>query len=138
VGTHATLLGKLSVAIAAFQDDIKLAGVQDRVVGMTFSEFGRRILSNASAGTDHGTAAPMFIFGRKVHAGIVGTNPVILQNATVTDNLAMQFDFRTIYTSLLKEWFGVSRTELQSVLLKDFPTVPLITPDGEPPKVDPL
>ncbi|HEY6192850.1 MAG TPA: DUF1501 domain-containing protein [Bacteroidota bacterium] len=138
VGTHATLLGKLSVAITAFQDDLKLLGLQDRVIGMTFSEFGRRILSNASAGTDHGTAAPMFIFGRKVHAGIVGTNPVIPPNATVNDNLAMQYDFRAVYASLLKEWFGVSQAELQTVLLRDFPTVPLITPDGEPPKGDPL
>src|ERR1041384_8250817 len=103
VGTHAPLLGKLSAPIAAFQDDVMLGGNQERVIGMTFSEFGRRILSNASAGTDHGTAAPMFIFGRKVHAGIVGTNPVIPPNATVNDNLAMQYDFRAVYASLLKE-----------------------------------
>lgn len=138
VGVHATLLSKLSVAIAAFQDDIKLAGAQDRVMGMTFSEFGRRILSNASAGTDHGTAAPMFIFGRRVHAGIIGNNPTIPQNPTVNDNLAMQYDFRAVYASLLKEWFGVSQSELQAVLLNSFQTVPLITPLGQPPKLDPL
>jgi uncharacterized protein (DUF1501 family) len=137
-GTHATLLGKLSIAIAAFQDDVKLAGNQERVIGMTFSEFGRRILSNASAGTDHGTAAPMFIFGRRVQAGIIGNNPTIPQNALVTDNLAMQFDFRAVYASLLKEWFGVSQSELQTVLLKDFPTIPLISTPAEPPKGDPL
>jgi uncharacterized protein (DUF1501 family) len=137
VGTHATLLGKLSAAIAAFQDDVMLGGNQERVIGMTFSEFGRRILSNASAGTDHGTAAPMFIFGRRVNAGIIGANPVIPQNATVNDNLAMEYDFRAVYSSLLKEWFGVPEAELQTVLFKDFQEVPLISTPGQSPKPDP-
>ena len=65
-GTHAKLLGNVSDAIKAFQDDLKLLGVEERVVGMTFSEFGRRIKSNGSTGTDHGAAAPMFIFGKEV------------------------------------------------------------------------
>jgi len=137
-GAHATLLGKLSVAISAFQDDIAIAGVQERVMGMTFSEFGRRILSNASAGTDHGTAAPMFIFGRRVARGIVGSNPVIPAHATVNDNLPMQFDFRSVYASLLKEWFGVPDAELQSVLYRGFQTLPLISSPGQGPKPDPL
>ncbi|MBI1803927.1 MAG: DUF1501 domain-containing protein [Ignavibacteriae bacterium] len=137
-GQHANLLGKLSVAMTAFQDDLQLMGAQDRVIGMTFSEFGRRIISNASAGTDHGTAAPMFIFGRKVAPGIVGSNPVIPQNATVNDNLAMQYDFRSVYGSLLKEWFGVSQDVLDAVLLKNFQSLPLIAPPVPGPKPDPL
>ncbi len=127
-GAHATLLGKLSSAIAAFQDDCELLRVSDRVVGMTFSEFGRRIKSNASAGTDHGTAAPMFIFGAGVSGGIVGLNPTLPLNATVSDNIAMQFDFRSVYASLLTQWFGVGTTELDAILLKSFPTFPLIAP----------
>ncbi len=137
-GNHANLLGKLSVAITAFQDDLSLIGVQDRVVGITFSEFGRRIISNASAGTDHGTAAPMFVFGRRIAPGIIGANPTIPQNATVNDNLAMQHDFRSVYASLLRDWFGVSPEVLSSVLLKNFQNLTLIAPHGPGPKPDPL
>jgi uncharacterized protein (DUF1501 family) len=137
-GVHATLLGKLSVAISAFQDDIAIAGVQERVMGMTFSEFGRRIISNASAGTDHGTAAPMFIFGRRVQRGIVGSNPVIPAHATVNDNLPMQYDFRSVYASLLKDWLGVPDAELQTVLFRGFQTLPLVSTPGSGPKPDPL
>ena len=112
-GAHATLLGKLSVAITAFEDDLRLMGAQDRVLGMTFSEFGRRIISNASLGTDHGTSEPVIIFGTKVNAGIIGTSPVLPATPTVNDNLPLQFDFRSVYSSVLKDWFGASPTELQ-------------------------
>ena len=71
-GNHAKLLGNVSDAIKAFQDDLKFLGVDDRVVGMTFSEFGRRIKSNGSTGTDHGSAAPLFVFGKNVMGGGVG------------------------------------------------------------------
>ena len=126
VGTHATLLSKLSVAINAFQDDIWRLGCEGRVVGMTFSEFGRRIKSNASFGTDHGAAAPLFVFGVKINRGIYGSNPILPLNATVNDNIPMQYDFRSVYASLLKDWLGASTTELQSILLKDFQILPLI------------
>jgi hypothetical protein len=104
--------------------------VEDRVVGMTFSEFGRRIKSNASRGTDHGTAAPQFIFGSKVNASVIGSNPTIPVNATVNDNIAMQYDFRWVYASILKDWFGASPTELQSVLFNNTQTLPIILPSA--------
>ncbi len=126
IGAHAKLLGQLSDAIAAFMDDITLLGVSGKVVGMTFSEFGRRIKSNASLGTDHGTCVPMFVFGAGVAGGIVGTNPVIPAQATVNDNLIMQFDFRSVYTTVLQDWFGASDSELQTVLLKSYTKMPLI------------
>ncbi len=116
IGNQATLLQRLSVAIQAFMDDIKLLGVEDRVVGMTFSEFGRRIKSNQSRGTDHGAAAPLFVFGGKVKGAVLGQNPTIPASATVNDNIPMQFDFRNVYASLLKDWFGVEQTELDAVL----------------------
>jgi len=128
-GVHAKLLGQLSLAMAAFLDDLHLLGAEKRVVGMTFSEFGRRIKSNASLGTDHGTAAPLFVFGRRVYGRVVGANPVLPANAGVNDNIAMQFDFRSVYASLLKEWFGVSDHELNTVLLQGFQTLPLIQPN---------
>ena len=113
LGAHATLLGKLSLGITAFEDDLRLMGAQDRVLGMTFSEFGRRIVSNASLGTDHGTAEPVIMFGTKVNAGIIGTSPVLPATPTVNDNIPLQFDFRSVYASVLKDWFGASPTELQ-------------------------
>jgi len=73
-GDHAELLKTLSNAVAAFQQDVELLGINERVVGMTFSEFGRRIRSNDSLGTDHGTAAPMFVFGSCINPTILGQN----------------------------------------------------------------
>jgi uncharacterized protein (DUF1501 family) len=130
-GTHATLLSRISVAVNAFQDDLQKLGIADRVLGMTFSEFGRRIISNASLGTDHGTAAPLFIFGSKVNGGIYGTNPIIPSSPTVNDNIPMQYDFRSIYTSILKNWFGVSDTELTQTMLKEFPVLNVVSPTNQ-------
>ena len=125
-GTHAKLLARLSEAIHAFQDDLQFLQVDDRVVGMTFSEFGRRIQSNASGGTDHGAAAPVFVFGKDVQGGVVGTNPVWPDKLTVNDNIAMQVDFRAVYDSLLEKWFQADPSEVESVLLNNYPALPLI------------
>ncbi len=128
VGNHAVLLGKLSDAIMAFQDDIGNMGLDDRVLGLTFSEFGRRIKSNASFGTDHGSAAPLFVFGLRVAAGVHGANPILPASATTNDNIPMQYDFRSVYASILRDWFGVSQTELEAVLINNFQNVPIIAP----------
>ncbi len=125
-GTHANLLTQLNDAIVAFQDDLRLLGLENRVLGMTMSEFGRRILSNASLGTDHGTSAPLFIWGAGVSGGILGTNPIIPATVTVKDNLPMQYDFRSIYATVLKDWMGVSGADLQKVMLKEFPFMPIV------------
>jgi uncharacterized protein (DUF1501 family) len=114
-GSHATLLGRVSAAIKAFQDDIKGLGVEDRVVGMTFSEFGRRIKSNSSVGTDHGAAAPMFLFGSKIDPGMLGVNPTIPANASVNDNIPMQYDFRSIYSTILEKWFCLDSSVVSSL-----------------------
>lgn len=124
-GMHANLLGNLSNAIKAFMDDLKGLEVEDRVMGMTFSEFGRRIKSNGSFGTDHGAAAPMFVFGKNVRPGIVGNNPNIPGNTSVNDNIPFQYDFRSIYASLLSQWFCVNETDLQTIMLKNFQNIPL-------------
>ncbi len=125
-GDHADLLKQLSDAIKAFVDDCNGLGFGDRVLGMTFSEFGRRIQSNASLGTDHGSAAPMFLFGNKVLPGILGTNPVIPTGASVDDNLPMQYDFRSVYASILQDWFCVQQPDLDTVMLQNFQSLPLV------------
>jgi uncharacterized protein (DUF1501 family) len=126
IGAHATLLQRVSDAITAFQDDLTLMGIQDRVAGMTFSEFGRRIMSNGSVGTDHGAAAPMIAFGTGVQRGVIGRNPVIPDTVTVNDNVPMQYDFRQVYASALQDWFGLSKTEVKAAMGgKDFNTLPV-------------
>ena len=125
-GAHAKLLAKLSEAINAFQNDLGYLQVENRVTGMTFSEFGRRIQSNASGGTDHGAAAPVFVFGEGVRSGIIGENPTWPSKLTVNDNLALQYDFRAVYSTLLEKWFRTDKAVTSAVLFKDYPTLPLI------------
>lgn len=127
-GTHTNLLKGVSDAIGAFMDDAKLLGIDDRVLGMTFSEFGRRIISNASGGTDHGAAQPMFVFGNSVVPGVLGNNPVIDPESKANSNLPMQYDFRSVYASILGDWFCVPDLDLETVLLKNFQKLPLLDP----------
>jgi uncharacterized protein (DUF1501 family) len=117
-GTHANLLKELSDSIAAFQNDLGQMGLEDRVMGLTYSEFGRRIMSNGSAGTDHGSAAPMFVFGKKVAGGVIGANPIIpiASALTVNSNVPMQYDFKAVYQSVLRGWFCLSPTDANTVL----------------------
>jgi uncharacterized protein (DUF1501 family) len=125
-GTHAELLSNLSNAINAFQDDLQKQGLEKRVMGMTFSEFGRQIKSNDSLGTDHGTAAPLFMFGSCVQGGIVGSNPDIPAQLQPQAGVEMQFDYRQVYTSILKNWFGVEDSEANELLFGNFDTLPII------------
>ena len=114
-GAHADLIKRLSDAVAAFQDDLQLLGLEDRVAGMTFSEFGRQIASNASLGTDHGDAAPLFLFGTCLDFSLIGPNPVIGNTVINQEGVPMQIDFRDVYASILKDWFGVSTLDIQSL-----------------------
>lgn len=128
-GLHSNLLKTLGDAVLSFQRDLEGLNIADRVIGMTFSEFGRRIQSNTNSGTDHGTAAPSFLFGSKINGGIIGSNPTIPSSVGYYDNLPMQYDFRSIYTSVLKDWFCVQDTELSSIMLKPYPLLPIIKSD---------
>lgn len=114
-GAHADLMKKVSDAIAAFQDDLGLLGIAHRVAGMTFSEFGRQIASNASFGTDHGDAAPLFLFGSCISGGVLGPNPVISDTIVDQAGVPMQIDFRDVYASVLKDWFEADPTEIQAM-----------------------
>lgn len=125
IGNHANLLGDLSSAIEAFFDDCKLLNTKDRVAAMTFSEFGRRIISNASGGTDHGTTQPIMVFSEHVNPGIIGQSPSIPVNATASDNLPMQHDYRTVYAAILADWFQVDTQTMDQILLKNFTVQPV-------------
>ncbi|KAA3637667.1 MAG: DUF1501 domain-containing protein, partial [Bacteroidetes bacterium] len=126
MGSHAELLQTLSDAMAAFQADLVAQGLDERVFSMTFSEFGRRIKSNESLGTDHGTAAPMLLFGSCVNPMIFGDNPEISPEVDNTEGVPMQHDFRDIYGSVLMDWFGVSETEVRDLLYDDFTYLPVL------------
>jgi uncharacterized protein (DUF1501 family) len=126
-GNHAKLLKDLSGGIAAFQKDLELMGLDDRVMGMTFSEFGRRIKSNASLGTDHGAAAPLIMFGKNAKKGILGTSPDIPADIQVVNNIPFQYDFRSVYASVLEQWFCVKQPALNTILLQNYQSLPLIT-----------
>lgn len=119
LGVHANLLTELSEAVSAFMEELKAKGLQGRVSGMTFSEFGRRVAENGSTGTDHGTAAPLFVFGSQVKGGIYGSNPD-LQDLDAIGDLTMQYDYRDVYASVLLQWFGVATTKAQQLLYRDF------------------
>lgn len=124
-GEHAALLRTLNDATKAFMADLEGLGIADRVMGMTFSEFGRRIVSNASGGTDHGTAAPLFVFGNKVQGGILGENPLLNAQMTYEDNLPHEFDFREVYSSMLHQWLCVEKPDIDNILGQRFGTLPL-------------
>ncbi len=111
LGGHAALLYHLSSAIKAFQDDLAQLGLEDRVLTMTFTEFGRRVFSNASYGTDHGTSTPVFIFGKALQGKIVGTNPDL--NDLDNGNMKYNIDYRQIYTSVVQDWFGANDEAMQ-------------------------
>lgn len=102
---HAQLLREFAGALKAFLNDLKSAQLDDRVVVLAFSEFGRRAEENGSAGTDHGAAGPVFLAGPSVRPGVIGNHP------SLTDldqgDLKMSIDFRQIYATLLDQWIGV-------------------------------
>lgn len=101
---HERLLKELGDSVKAFVADMKAQGNLDRVLVMTFSEFGRRVAENASSGTDHGAAAPMFIVGKHVKAGLLGAQPSLAPADLFQGDLKFTADFRSIYAGVLEGW----------------------------------
>ena len=134
-GVHAVLLKKVSDAISAFQNDLKLQGTEDKVIGMTFSDFGRRATSNGSKGTDHGVGAPMFIFGTGMKRQVIGTNPDLVngllpvnpQSWETTRDIKMQIDFRRVYSDILNDWFGTVPSKTNDLMFGNFKTTSLFS-----------
>ena len=119
--SHDRLMTDLSMATASFAADLKAQRNFDRVLLLTFSEFGRRVAENASGGTDHGAAAPLFVLGGGVKPGLYGSYP------NLTDlhdgDLKFSTDFRSIYATALEKWLGAPS---EQVLGRKFPILPFI------------
>jgi len=105
--THNVLMKSLADGLSAFYTDLSKHGKADNVVVMTWSEFGRRVEENGSQGTDHGTAAPMFVMGNTVNKGTFG-EPPNLGNLDNNGNLKYTTDFRSVYATILDRWLGAS------------------------------
>jgi uncharacterized protein (DUF1501 family) len=118
MGSHAALLYHISSAVKAFYDDLANLGLADRVLTMTFSEFGRRAASNASYGTDHGNAAPMLIYGTCLNPGVYGTNPDL--QGLEYGNIPLQHDYRQVFSSVVKDWFGATDDAIGHVKFGDY------------------
>lgn len=109
-GQHANLLRQFSDAMRAFYTDLRRHESDGRVLSMCFSEFGRRVGQNASGGTDHGTAAPLFLFGPMVRQGVIGDHPSLRD--LDSGDLKYRIDFRSVYAGILKSWLSADADEI--------------------------
>ncbi len=114
-GQHANLLRRAGDALNAFYRDLKAQRSSDRVLTMVFSEFGRRVSQNASGGTDHGTAAPMYLVGDMVRPGLLGGHPSL--TSLNQGDLVFNVDFRCVYAAILEDWMG---TPARQILGRDY------------------
>jgi uncharacterized protein (DUF1501 family) len=121
--THERLLKELGDSVQAFVKDMKAQGNMSRVMLMTFSEFGRRVGENASGGTDHGAAAPMFIIGDKVKAGLLGKYPSLAPADLFQGDLKYNVDFRSVYAAVLEGWL---KTKSSPILGKTFEPLAIV------------
>ena len=120
LNTHASRLGELGGSVRAFLADLDRTGDADRVAVLVFSEFGRRLRENASEGTDHGTAAPVFLLGPRVEGGLVGPYPDLTR---LDDGDPVHaIDFRRVYATVLERWLD---RPAEAVLGAPFEALPL-------------
>lgn len=122
INSHDRLLGQLDSALKSFFTDLKQQGNDKRVVLMTFSEFGRRVSENASAGTDHGKASCLFLAGPGIRGGLHGKHPSLTDLAE--GDIKHTVDFRSVYGSVLQDW--LKAPALKPILGGDFPKLGLI------------
>ena len=127
-GNHFDLLWTLTQSIKAFHDDLEAMGIGEQVLSCTFSEFGRTVFENGSNGTDHGTLAPMFVFGKNVNPGISGAN-VNLSDLTNGNHLKnMNYDYRQVFATLLQDWLGVNDFVMEAAMFDNYVKMPLVAP----------
>lgn len=122
-GKHADLLSDTFSSVKAFQDDLTAQGLDDNVLTYVFSEFGRKVIQNGSAGCDHGSLSNVFLVGKGIEAGVVGNNMNIsdLHKGAPT-NSQMQNTYHKIYTTILQDWLGASDTSINDNIFKNAST----------------
>jgi len=123
LATQQRLLRELGDSVQAFVEDLKAQGNLSRVLVMTFSEFGRRVAENANGGTDHGAAAPLFIVGNKVKAGLSGKYPSLAPQDLFQGDVKYTVDFRSVYAGVLENWL---RTKSLPILGRQFEPLQLV------------
>lgn len=120
-GTHDRLMGTLDAGLSAFLRDLRGREIEKDTLVVAFSEFGRRVQENGSLGTDHGKAAPMFVAGAAVRGGFYGRHPSLVD--LDEGDLVFSTDFRSVYATVIEDWFGASHAE---VLGAEYPRLPLV------------
>ena len=134
LGGHSALLYHISSAMRAFQRDLAARGLEDKVLTVTMSEFGRRVASNGSYGTDHGTGGAVMLFGRNVNPGVFGNNPDLNNN-----NISMQYDYRHVYATILRDWLKVDEQKIRDdIFFGDFLSSDLVLSRDEVLGTDPF
>lgn len=130
---HANLWKTISEAVAAFQADLENMNLADAVSVVTFSEFGRRVNQNGTLGTDHGTAAPMFVIGKTVRGGLIGENPN-LKILDANGDLKFNYDYRQVYSTIIRDHLGVGAVNTQQIFNQAFERLPIYqnSPDQLP------
>ena len=124
-GKHSNLLNELSSAIEIFFNDLDNQGLANDIVGVTYSEFGRKAAENGNLGTDHGEISPMFVFGKPIQGGVSGTNPDLTE-ATSSNNFqidTVQHDYRETFTTLLQNFLGASDAIVDSAFFNNSETI---------------
>jgi len=131
--THPELLQNIASSVSAFTQDLAGSGHDENVLAMTFSEFGRTIFENGSLGTDHGTGAPMMIFGKDIGQGFHGEAPDLI-NVDMYGDPDFNVDFRSAYATVLQNWMCVSPEVIDQVLgNQNFPIINGLLPESNPP-----
>ncbi len=130
---HANLWKTISEAVSTFQVDMTNQNLADRINIMTFSEFGRRVNQNGTAGTDHGTAAPMLFIGKTVRGGLIGANPN-LKALDSNGDLKFNYDYRQVYSTVLRDHLGLDNVRSQQIFNSTFERLPIFknSPDALP------
>ncbi|GAB5407871.1 MAG: hypothetical protein BalsKO_02360 [Balneolaceae bacterium] len=124
---HASLLSILSNAVANFYADLAADNRSEEVLIATFSEFGRRVQKNGAAGTDHGTAAPLLVFGDQVEGGMIGSDPKLgASDLDEFGNLVHEYDFRQVYSTLLNDWFELDEDQTEATMGGSFERIPFL------------
>ena len=119
-GSHAGLLNDTFASLKIFQDDLAALGLEDNVLTVVFSEFGRKLIQNGGYGCDHGSLSSMFVIGNGVEPGVVGNN-MNLNNLSggAPSNVELQHNYHQVYATLLQDWLGADNNSLDNAIFNN-------------------